>query len=178
MTRTLALDPALACGWAWSDDTEMIHGVWYLKASGSEHTGRPLQRLHEHILRMDASHGIDRVVFENASQGSAHEQVKVFHNRVSGVILAAAARIGATWDQYVPSTIKAFAGHGRASKEQMVAWLKSKMDITVRSDDEADAIWILLLDQHRRKYPQAAREAAAKKPKAVRERKRKAPRLF
>lgn len=176
MTRTLALDPALNCGWAYHDGADMTSGVWHLKATSTEHAGAPLVRLERKIVELHELSGIERIVFENASQGSHHEQVKVFHNRVSGVILATASKLGCTWDQYVPSTIKAFAGHGRYKKHQMIESLKRHYGIEVRSEDECDAIWILLLDQHRRTSPLA--QASKPKLKAGGKRKPKDPMLF
>lgn len=176
-TPTLALDPALATGWAFGSGDQFEHGVWYLKGASAEHTGAPLIRMERLIREAHERFGVQRIVFENASQGSVHENVKVFHNRVSGVILATAAKIGATWDQYVPTTIKAFSGHGRYKKPQMIAALERHYGITVRSDDECDAIWILLLDQQRRSSP-LAQVAAKTKRKSANGRKPKDPTLF
>lgn len=178
MTRTLALDPALSCGWAFGDGNIEDHGVWYLKGSSSEHAGAPLNRMARFIRDAHDRFGIERIVFENASQGSHHENVKVFHNRLSGVIIAAADMIGATWGQYVPSTIKAFAGNGRYRKPQMIESLKRHYGIEVSSDDECDAVWILLLDQHRRSNPLAVEASKPKAKSRGRSRKPRDPTLF
>lgn len=42
-------------------------------------------------------------------------------------------------------TIKAYAGHGHAKKEQMIAWAAERLGIRVGSHDEADAVWLMAL---------------------------------
>jgi Holliday junction resolvasome RuvABC endonuclease subunit len=179
MIPTLALDTALATGFCWSNGDELLHGVWHLGGASLEHAGAPLVRLERNLTAMYESFGFRRLVFERAAYGGNFVKIKQFHNQVRGVLLLFAARNDLQWADYSPSTIKKFAtDHGHATKDDMVRALKLHFGITVRSDDEADAIWILKLDEHRRNNPLAAIEAAAKKPKAVRERKKKAPRLF
>lgn len=39
--------------------------------------------------------------------------------------------------------IKAYAGHGRATKDQMVKWAAERLGIVVKTDDEADAVWLM-----------------------------------
>lgn len=43
------------------------------------------------------------------------------------------------------STIKAYAGHGHATKPQMVAWAAERLGIRVKTHDEADAVWLMAL---------------------------------
>jgi Holliday junction resolvasome RuvABC endonuclease subunit len=179
MIPTLALDTAMATGFCWSNGDELLHGVWHLNGASLEHEGMPLVRLERNLTAMFETVGFKRLVFERAAYGGDYLATKQCHNQMRGVLLLFAARHGLQWADYSPSTIKKFAtDHGRATKDDMVRALKLHFGITVRSDDEADAIWILKLDENRRNNPLAAIEEAAKKPKAVRERKRKAPRLF
>jgi Holliday junction resolvasome RuvABC endonuclease subunit len=176
MTRTLALDPALSCGWAFGDGGLADSGVWCLKSSSQEHAGAPLVRLEKRIIEAVERFGIRRLVFEASAYGGDYPAVKQFHNGARGVMLATAFKLDLQWAEYVPSTIKAFAGSGRYKKPQMIESLKRHYGIEVRSDDEADAIWILLLDQHRRSNPLAM---AASKPKVKKgRRKAKDPTLF
>lgn len=37
--KILALDPALSCGFAWSDGERLEYGVWQLAGRGEEHPG-------------------------------------------------------------------------------------------------------------------------------------------
>jgi Holliday junction resolvasome RuvABC endonuclease subunit len=174
--RTLALDQATSTGWAYGDGELFEHGAWFLSGGSSEHAGLLLVRLEKRILETHERFGVNHIAFENASLGSKHENTKVFHNRVAGVIVATSAKIGASWAQYAPTSIKAHAGHGRYDKPQMMAALKRHYDLDVTNGDEADAIWILLLDQHRRSNPLAM---AASKPKVKKgRRKAKDPTLF
>lgn len=163
---TLALDPADLTGWAFGYRRQFGSGVWSIAGSDSEHAGARLVRLERHILDTHERFGVKRIAFENASLGSKHENTKVYHNRVAGVIIATAAKIGATWGHYAPTTIKAHAGHGRYDKPQMIAALKRHYGLNIHSGDEADAIWILLLDRHRRGSPAVEVSKPAAKPKS------------
>ncbi len=174
--RTLALDQATSTGWAYGDGEVFEHGAWYLSGGSSEHAGLLLVRLEKRILETHERFGIEHIAFENASLGSRHENTKVFHNRVAGVIVATAAKLGASWVQYAPASIKAHAGHGHYDKPAMMAALKRHYDLDVTNGDEADAIWILLLDQHLRNHPQAPK--AKPKAKQASRRKPKDPTLF
>ena len=177
-TPTLALDPADDTGWAYGNWDTFEHGAWHIKASGSEHAGARLVRLEKHILDTHERYGVKRIAFENASLGSRHENTKVYHNRVSGVILATAAKIGATWEHFSPVTIKAFAGHGRYDKTHMMAALKRHYQLDVTNGDECDAIWVLLLDEQRRTRPAGSEPVKARKSKPPRRRKAKERTLF
>jgi Holliday junction resolvasome RuvABC endonuclease subunit len=140
----LALDPAPMCGFAHSNGR---HGVWQLSASAQEHRGNRLVRLYEHVEEAFYEWGVDKLVFENASLGAgSYENAKTAHNEIRGVLLFAAARFKIPWAVVNPLTLKKFAtGNGHASKSQMVAAARTRLEIKVDSDDEADALWILAL---------------------------------
>lgn len=174
---TLALDTALTTGWAFGDGTQFEHGVWCLKGTATEHAGAPLKRLEDRIREAWERFGFERLAFEAAAYGGEYKAVKQFHNGARGVMLATAYKLGLQWVEYVPSTIKAFAGHGHYKKPAMIASLKRHYGIEVRSHDECDAIWILLLDQHRQTSP-LAQEMAKPKAKRASRRKPKDPTLF
>jgi Holliday junction resolvasome RuvABC endonuclease subunit len=174
---TLAADPALLTGWSFGRGEEFEHGVWSLKGGASEHAGAPLVRLEKHLVAAHERFGFERLVFEAAAYGSKHPATRQFHDCVRGVLIATAYKLDVAWAEYSPATIKAYAGHGHYKKPQMIAALERHFGIKVRSEDECDAIWILLLDQHRRSSPLAQ---AAPKPKAKScgRRKPKDPTLF
>jgi len=152
MIPTLALDPATRTGWAWTDGSDVRSGVWMLKGGASEHAGLPLVRLERLILETHSRLGIDRIVFERSAYGGDFLQTKQFHNQVRGIILATAAKIDASWADFSPTSIKAFAGHGSYGKPDMLRALHQHYPQwkPIKEENEVDALWILLLSEHHR----------------------------
>jgi Holliday junction resolvasome RuvABC endonuclease subunit len=173
--RILALDPACKCGFAHSCGDS---GVWILDAAGTEHSGNKLVRLERHILEIHERDGIDQIAFESAAFGSKFLSTKQFHNEVRGVIVMTAAKIGASYVAFVPTSIKKFAtDDGKASKLDMIRAIKLHYGLDVRDEDECDAIWVLKMAEQRAGNPVVAALAAQKKP-APRRRTKKEARLF
>lgn len=151
MTHILALDPALVTGYAHSSGPR---GVWLLSGSAGEHAGTRLTRLEDFIIDAHRAWTVERIAFERAAYGGDYLATKQFHNQLRGVILLAAAKIGATWEDFSPATIKKFAtDNGRATKQDMMRALKIQFGIETTSDNEADAIWILKLAEQRSASP-------------------------
>lgn len=173
--NTLALDTALRTGYAHSSG---YSGVWRLGSPGDK-SGHPMARLEELILEAHANWGVERLVFEAAAYGGKYLATKQFHNACRGVMIACAAKLNIAWAEYHPSSIKAFAGHGRFQKWQMVRALHMHYPELsgVTDDNEADAWWILKLDQHTLANPLAKLYAEAKK-KRPRRKKIKQQRFF
>ncbi len=155
----LGLDPANRCGWA---HTNGKSGVWMLNTSGTEHDGNRLVRLERNIIEAHERFGVDRVAFELAAYGSPHLATKQFHNALRGIIIMTAAKIGATYEQFEPTTIKKFAtDNGRALKPDMVRACKTFLNLDITDEDEADAIWVRELAKQR--YDQKWREQGVKR---------------
>lgn len=148
--RILALDPAQKCGWAHSN-SDGHHGVWFLAGE----IGRQHADLEQRLTNAIAAWGCDLIATENAGFGSRNPNVQAMHNERLGVIRLVAARRGVEVKTFQPNTIKLFAtGNGHADKSQMVAALKRLMGVTVASDDEADACWILELAKRPECWPE------------------------
>ncbi len=168
MIPTLALDTATKTGYCYADGQSLRSGVWMLSGSGSEHAGKPFQRLREFILDAHRAWRFRRLVFEASAYGGDFLAVKQFHNAARGVMLLVACELDLTWAEYVPATIKAFAGNGRFKKHDMIHALhRHYPDLAnITSHDIADAVWLLKLDQHRQANPLA--QLQEKKPKGRR----------
>lgn len=166
MTLILGLDPAYTTGWALSNNT---HGVWILDAGDAR-----LGDLHARIIDMHRQEGwrIGTIAYEDSSYGSHNPAIQASHNELRGIIKFAAITIGARTIALNPKTIKKFAtNYGNATKQQMIAACKTILGITVKDDNEADAIWICELAKWQATHgeiipPKAkAKRAAARRKK-------------
>lgn len=158
----LALDPAEKCGWAHSNGQ---FGVFMLKLQGSS-LGEQHAQLEKYLERAIELMGCEVIATENAGFGSPNPEVQARHNERLGIIRLVAARHGLNVQAFQPSTIKLYAtGDGHAKKPAMVAAAKRHLGITVTSDDEADAIWILELMKRPDCWPDSAKGIKKKKGK-------------
>ncbi len=160
--KTLAIDPASKCGYAWSDGTIVLSGVWLV---GNDH---------DHCLRLrsfllDAHHawGIELMAAENSSFGNAKNRAtQAKHNERLGVLRLVAAELGVRLVLYVPSTIKLqTTGSGRADKAQMIAAVRTRFGVVTTDDNVADAIAILKMVQAGIEPPAVARKKFAERVK-------------
>ncbi len=151
--RILALDPAENTGWAHSNGQ---FGFWPLRLQGAPLADQHV-KLEQYLERAIGQMGCDVIATENAGFGSPNPEVQARHNERLGIIRLVAGRHGLTVHTFHPSNIKSFAtGDGRAEKRDMIAALKRHHNITVTSDDEADAIWILELMKRPDCWPKPA----------------------
>lgn len=135
--KILALDPAQKTGWAHSNGE---HGVLILQGD----IGRQHAMLECNLVTMISNWGCDAIATENAGFGSNNENVAAMHNERLGVIRLVAARAGVPLKTFQPTSIKSFAtGDGHADKSRMIRAAQRVLGITVISDDEADALWVL-----------------------------------
>lgn len=159
MTNILALDPASNTGWAHSNGQ---FGVWPLRLQGAP-LGEQHAKFEQYLERAIATMGCEVIATENAGFGSPNPEVQARHNERLGVIRLVAARHGIEVYAFHPSNIKSFAtGDGHADKKAMVAACKRLLKITVTSDDEADAIWILELMKRPDCWPKPAEKKKGK----------------
>jgi len=144
MKRILAIDPATSCGWAWSDGTTRHSGTWDLAALGSSSKHAHLAALRERLLRIHAKLGIDHFGFEKVIHGRGMRSTEAHAEKIA-IIKLVAVEIGATVHAgYGASSIKLFAtGDGHAEKRQMMLACERLLKVVPRTDDEADALWIL-----------------------------------
>lgn len=146
--KALALDPAARCGWAWGDGKTIQSGVWGLSERSDQHPGQRLFRLRELLRQAHDEVGFDVLAAEDASFGSRNPKTQASHNELRGIISLVAAECQVPLLLFHPTTIKKFAtGDGRADKSQMVRACKTHFGIEATDDNEADAIFVLLLAQ-------------------------------
>lgn len=161
----LALDPARKCGWAHSNGK---HGVLELVGD----LGRQHAALERQLARMIADWGCEMIATEDAGFGANNERVAAMHNERLGVIRLVAARQGIRVKTFQPTSIKLHAtGDGHAKKIQMIRAASRHLGVTVISDDEADALWVLDFASRPDCWPVA-------KPKTMKRRKKTTKRLF
>lgn len=135
----LALDPAAKTGWAWSDGIRRHSGTWTLEPKRREMSLRNL------ILGKCEELPTDVIAYELAGFGSHNPAVKAAHDRLAGVIVAAAQDLGLKCWGFGIGTWKRIAlGKGNAKKPDVVRLLKIHHGITVSDFDEADSIGILI----------------------------------
>lgn len=144
MTRILAIDPATSCGWAWSDGIDRKSGTWDLAALGSSSKHAHLAALRERLLRLHAKLGIDHIGYEKVIHGRGMRSTESHAEKIA-ILKLVAVEIGATLHTgYGASSIKLYAtGDGRADKSQMMLACERLLKVVPRTDDEADALWIL-----------------------------------
>lgn len=145
--KLLALDFGADTGWAYYDSGVISSGVWHLnKASQSRFEGGGMKFVRFLRLLRDLPLP-DRVAFEEVRR---HLGVNAAH--AYGGYLSHAQSWCESAQPQVPyegipvSTIKIRAtGKGNASKDEMIEAAKTLLKIVPTNDDEADALWILLL---------------------------------
>lgn len=144
MKRILAIDPATSCGWAWSDGTTRHSGTWDLAALGSSGKHAHLAALRERLLRLHAKLGIDHIGYEKVIHGRGMRSTEAHAEKIA-ILKLVAVEIGATVHTgYAATSIKLYAtGDGRAEKSQMILACERLLKVVPRTDDEADALWIL-----------------------------------
>ena len=136
--NVLAIDPAQRCGWAWSDGIRRHSGTWTLGP-------RRESDLRRFIYAKVDELATDVIAYELAGFGSRNPAVKASHDRLAGVIVAAAQDLGMNCWGLGISTCKSRAlGKGNAKKPDVVRLLGLLHGIKVIDFDEADAIGILL----------------------------------
>lgn len=166
--KILGLDPATKTGWAHSDGDS---GVRHIGISGQEHAGQKLVRFRDWLHEMLRAYTVDRIAFEFSSLGSKHEEAKVFHNQLRGVLIMVAAEFNLPFRSFSPSQIKKFAtGNGRASKEEVMRCFEVATGRKAVDDNEADAYWVLHLAEQDYRVKSAARQK--------KRRQKRSPKLF
>lgn len=158
--KILAIDPGSNCGFAHSDG---VHGVWSLLATGSEHSGKRLVRLFNHLTAIHKRHGVDRLVYESSHQMERGQNARVVHGQLVGILLYFAAQHDIPFRDCPLMTLKAFAGSGTASKTDMLQWARTKLGLEVHDDNQADACWLLAWAQAG--YPATEPKPRARKPR-------------
>ena len=145
--KIIAIDPADKCGWAMYNDGIITSGVWELrppKLKSYEGGGMRFARLRDQLNNLE---NVDRIAYEEVRR---HLGTAAAHS-YGGY----KAKIMSWCEEQEPkvpygvhsvSSIKKRAtGSGRASKEDVKQAAEEKFKIVCASDDESDALWILVL---------------------------------
>lgn len=171
--KILALDPALRTGFAHSNGQR---GVWLLSSDPAEHPGLRMLRLCGFIRDAYKAWGFAKLACEDAGFGSRNPAVQALHNELRGAIKGTAAELGVPVVLYVPSTIKLHTtGSGRATKDQMMAAVRTMYGVTCTDDNVADAVAILKMAEAGVRPPHEVRQRVLANRRKT---KRREPKLF
>jgi Holliday junction resolvasome RuvABC endonuclease subunit len=139
--RILALDPATHCGWATS---VAVFGVWDLTPKRDESAGMRLIRLRSKLQEVIESEAINLVVFERP--GGRNTGAVIVQSEIQGQIKTVCEDKHINYRAYSSKEIKTFAtGKGNAGKPAMIAAARAKLGYIRNNDNEADALWLLML---------------------------------
>jgi crossover junction endodeoxyribonuclease RuvC len=141
VVRILACDPATHFGWAHNDGAS---GTWDLSIRRDESGGMRLIRLRAKLDEVKAAVGVDLLVFEAArNAGPKMQGALVVQAELQGVLKLWCEENGVEYRGYSPSEIKRHATtKGNASKADVFTAARRRWS-HVKSDDEADAMWLL-----------------------------------
>ena len=136
----LALDPATQTGWAHSNARSGSFSI----ARPNQPEGRKYIDLIGFLEHSRERWGMDWLAYEDATFGTPHAHVKVFHAKIQAILLYFAALHGIRTIAVKPTELKQIAtGHGRATKEQMKRAAKVQLGVEVVDDNQADALFVL-----------------------------------
>jgi Holliday junction resolvasome RuvABC endonuclease subunit len=141
--NTLALDLGSATGYAIYKDGEILSGMKKLRHDRHASGVRALD-FYRWLTQMIQEHGIGQVYFERVYAHSGTEAAHLY-GYFMHTLAAVCEECGIKCVGIPVGTIKKFAtGNGNASKEEMIAAAKSH-GFNPQTDDEADALAILLI---------------------------------
>ena len=145
--RLLALDFGADTGWALWDDGVVSSGIWHLnKSSQSRFEGGGMKFVR--FLRLLKELPVpDRVAFEEVRRHLGVNAAHAYGGYLSHLQSWCESNKSAIPYEGIPvATIKKRAtGKGNASKEEMIEAAQKLLKVNPGNDDEADALWILLL---------------------------------
>lgn len=134
--RILAIDQATKSGWCAGPG---IWGLWNFKTKKDEDNGMILVRLRTKLTEMIDDHKVEMVVYERIASRFATQAI--FAAKLVAVIELVCKDKGIPYAPLSAAEIKKFgAGHGKASKEEMVEAAREKYGYDGHDDNIADAI--------------------------------------
>lgn len=144
----LAVDQATNCGYAYELAGKRIvrgaHGSWNLTKKTKESDGMKWLRFESLLRELVEKHSIQVIAYE--LPGGQHMGAKIHSAKLIAIIERLAAEKGIEYVEHSASAIKKFAtGNGIASKEMMIEAARKKLDYQGNNDNEADALWMLML---------------------------------
>lgn len=137
----LALDVASTTGWAMSPT---VYGTWDLRTRKDESMGMKLIRMKAKLKEITDAFDIDLIVYERPA--GRHTNSIIHQSKLIAIIETFCEQNGIEYHAYSASEIKKFAtGKGNAGKPAMIEAAKSEFNYPGNDDNEADAIWMLVL---------------------------------
>lgn len=139
---TLALDLATSTGWAQRlDDGKIRSGTEVLY-------GDAQVKLGNFLVWLENSLPTEAIVIEGGFKRGSNAW---WLNGLGAIACAVAKKHRLGFHKYQPTTIKkATTGSGKASKATMQKLVRARTGIVTKTDDEADAIAVLLCHEARR----------------------------
>ena len=139
--RILAIDIGRSTGWAYFDDGAVVSGVWICSPKATkENWGKRFNRFTSYLNSLPK---MDHVVYESVVRHIGTYAAHQYGGFLSH-LLAWVDREGIGCDALGVGAIKKHAtGKGNASKEMMMESARTKMGRLPKTDDEADALWLL-----------------------------------
>lgn len=83
----------------------------------------------------------DFIIMEGYSFASIRSKSATFLHELGGAIKQILHAKQIPWDTIAPTSLKAYAGHGHASKTQMIEWAQKLWPKCPNQSDVADAFW-------------------------------------
>ncbi len=144
--KILALDQALSTGWAFLDGDRVESGVFSIK---SDKVCERYDMFESEILRMIRVYYPDLIIFEKAHMRN-YNTTKFAMGLITRIEeICSLCDIDYT-DVHTGTLKKDMAGHGKASKADMIKKANEIFNKEITSDDEADAL--LMAEWARRAY--------------------------
>lgn len=139
--KILAIDPATKSGWAMNTDP-VIFGEWDLRVKKDESGGMKFIRMRAKLKEILQADRPDLIVFETPA--GRFKGPIISHASFNAIIQTFAIDHNIEFRGYAPKEIKKHAtGKGNSNKEAMMAAAREKFGYEGKSDNEADALWLL-----------------------------------
>jgi Holliday junction resolvasome RuvABC endonuclease subunit len=139
--RILAIDQASKLGWALSTES---YGVWDLTTRKDESIGMKLLRFEVKLLEVIELAQINLIVYERVA--GRFKSALIHAAKLVAIIESTCEKQGINYRAYSAKEIKQFAtGKGNCGKPDMIKAAKEKLGYLGNDDNEADALWILML---------------------------------
>ncbi len=141
----LAIDCGINTGYATLINGQLRSGVQCMKSKGNESAGMKYLRFDSWLNEMQSIGNFNLIVYEKPHHlmGNAIESMNGF---ITGVQRYCAMHPSIEYKAVSPGEIKKFAtGKGNADKPMMIAWFEEVQGRPPTTDDEADALAILML---------------------------------
>lgn len=140
--RILGIDCGTKTGWAYCDDSFTISGVIDFTLKRGESSGMKFLRFHGWLREMLVKHRPALVVYELPHHRGGYATQSL--NTMCGLVMMGCAKREIEYVGVHSATLKKHAtGSGRASKEDMLKAARTQFGEDVKTDDEADALFLM-----------------------------------